>query len=136
MNKWLIGSVFIISGAAAYGFFLFYKKPPDIREEKAIAVISAIELVKEYTKNESQADKDFAGKTIIVSGIITEVRSDSSAVSVSLSSGDALSGVTCIFYPEEAKAVRPLNNGDMIRIKGKCNGKLMDVILNNCSLVQ
>jgi hypothetical protein len=45
-----------------------------------------------------------------------------------------MAAITCSFYNEEMAAVKKLTTGAEVVIKGKCTGKLMDVVLNNCSI--
>jgi hypothetical protein len=47
-----------------------------------------------------------------------------------------MAAVTCSFYSEEAGNIKKINPGDEVTVKGKCTGKLMDVVLNKCSLVK
>jgi hypothetical protein len=37
-------------------------------------------------------------------------------------------------YADELTRIQNLKNGESITIKGKCTGKLMDVVLNNCRI--
>ena len=118
-----------------YGVYLFNLKPPDIREEKAVFEISAETLTKEFSENEAVASKKYVDKVLIVFGKVEEIKSFGKETSVLLSSNDPMSSVTCSFYQEETTRLKNINAGTKIKIKGKCTGKLMDVVLNNCSLV-
>jgi hypothetical protein len=136
MRKWMVGGFSCIVLFVGYGLFQFYKKPSDTRDEKAAFVLSATELSNEFSDDETGASKKFADKIVIVSGKASEIRSDSAALTLTLSTDDPLSGVICSFYPDESANMRKLKPGDRVSIKGKCTGKLMDVVLNNCRIVK
>jgi tRNA_anti-like len=123
--------------AAAYGLYLFNKKPVDIRQEAALYKISAVDLLADFNKDEPAANLKYLDKVIAVKGKVAEIKIDTTGqATVFLDAGDPLSTVTCSFYNEEAKSVENLKKGNEITIKGNCTGKLMDVILNKCSIFQ
>lgn len=138
MKKWkkiVLGILVIFAGAAAYGFYLWNKKPADIRQEAAQFELTATALVDEFNKDENAANKKYLDKVIAVKGNVTDVKTDSSGqATVFLESSDPLASVTCSFYNDEAPSAKALQKGSTVIIKGKCTGKLMDVVLNKCSV--
>ena len=126
----------VISFAAAgYGFYLYHKKPADIRKETARYEISAAGLVDAFSKDETSANQKYLDKVIAVTGKVADVKIDSAGqATVFLDSGDPLAAVTCSFYNEEAATAKMVLRGAAITVKGKCTGKLMDVVLNKCSI--
>ena len=73
---------------------------------------------------------------IAVKGKVSDVKLEPSTgqATVILDSGDPLAAVTCSFYDDEAKMLKKIKQGEAITVKGKCTGKLMDVVLNKCSI--
>lgn len=127
----------VVLACACYGFYLYKKKPADIRKETAAYEITAANLLAEFNADEPAANKKFIDKVIAVKGRVSEIKTDSSGqATVFLDSGDLMSAVTCSFYQEEAPAAKALRQGDQVTIKGKCTGKLMDVVLNKCSITK
>ncbi|HCW07295.1 MAG TPA: hypothetical protein DGG95_08020 [Cytophagales bacterium] len=115
-----------------YGIYLFNKKPLDTREQNADFELTSEQLVNEFSANETSASAKYADKVLFVTGKVNEINLNSATVF--LESGDPLAGVTCSFYPDEAPQLKELRVGQVVKIKGKCTGKLADVVLNNCSL--
>ena len=128
----LVGLVVVVG--VVFGLYMFYKKPADTRTAKAEFTLSANELVAAFDQ-EDEANKKFLDKILQVQGKILEITSDTTGITVMLDSDDPISGVTCSFYADESGKLKDLKEGDAVTIKGKCTGKLMDVVLNNCSLV-
>lgn len=139
MKQWKkIGlALFIIAlTAAAYGYYLFNKKPADVRKISAQYTLTAAALLEDYNKDETAANLKYLDKVISVKGKVTEIKIDTATgqATVILDSGDPMAAVTCSFYDAETAAVKQLQAGAEVIIKGKCTGKLMDVVLNKCSI--
>ncbi|MDE3249625.1 MAG: hypothetical protein KGO82_13240 [Bacteroidota bacterium] len=133
----MLALLLIALACAGYGFYLYKKKPADVRKEKAEFSIGAAELVAAFNADEAAANKKFVDHVLGVSGKVTGIKTDSSGqATVFLDSGDMLSAVTCSFYKEETPSLAAVKQGQLVTIKGQCTGKLMDVVLNKCSIIQ
>ncbi len=132
----MIGTLLVAFAAAGYGFYLFNKKPADVRVMSASYTLSADSLVNVYNQDEKAADKKFLNQVIEIKGTVSKVVLDSATkqATVMLSTNDPLSGVTCSFYDNEASQLKNIKSGAEISVKGVCTGKLMDVVLNKCSI--
>ena len=137
-KKILIGFSLIAFLGVAAGYYLYNKKPADVRRLQPDLSVTANSLIVAFNSDEVAANLKYLDKVIAVKGIIADIKIDSSTgqASVILDSGDPLSAVTCSFYNDEIGAVQKLSMGTEVVIKGKCTGKLMDVVLNNCSIIQ
>ena len=137
-KKILIGVSLITFLGAAGGYYLYNKKPVDVRTLQPDLSVTANSLIVAFNSDEAAANVKYLDKVIAVKGIIADIKIDSSTgqASVILDSGDPMSAVTCSFYNDEIGVVQKLSKGTEVVIKGKCTGKLMDVVLNNCSIVQ
>ncbi len=140
MKKWkqiIYGVLILFMGAISYGFYLHEKKPADIRKEVAQFEMTSSALVEDFNRDETAANKKYLDKVISVKGNVADIKTDSSGqATVFLDSGDPMASVTCSFYNEEAAAVKAIQKGTAVIIKGKCTGKLMDVVLNKCSVIK
>lgn len=98
--------------------------------------VSAIQLMKEYSEDEIAADIKYKGKVIIVSG---EVRSRSrdllQDIFVLLYAENGILSIQCYFSDKRAREVVKLKKGQSVKIKGMVDGKLGNVFLRNCSVV-
>jgi tRNA_anti-like len=134
-KKLLYAFLVIFFAAAGFGFYLYNKKPADVRKLSAKYELSAASLVDDFNKDEKAATVKYLEKVIAVTGKVSDVKLDATGqATVFLDSGDPLAGVTCSFYDEEAKSIKGLQKGATVTIKGNCTGKLMDVVLNKCSI--
>lgn len=137
IKKFLWGTVIIMIALAGYGFYLYNKKPADIRKLDAAYALSAADLITDFNKNETVANSKYLDKVISVKGNVQDLKIDPSGqFTVFLDGGDPMSAVTCSFYEEEAGSSGGIKIGTPLTIKGKCTGKLMDVVLNKCSIIK
>jgi hypothetical protein len=125
--------VFAVAGIL-YALILYNKKHPDTSKVKPDFVITATALQKEFEDSEAAASAKYINKIIEVSGSIASVtKSDSNNVNISLKSSNDLSSVICTIASADPSKYK---TGDELTIRGECSGFLMDVLLNNCAIVQ
>lgn len=135
-KKYVLALLVIVLAAASYGYYLYNKKPADVRLMEANYKLTATALLNEYNKDEAAANIKYLDKVIEVEGTVAEIKLDpeNGQASVILDTGDPMAAITCSFYNEEAASVKKLTVRQVTTIKGKCTGKLMDVVLNRCSI--
>lgn len=132
MNNWkkilsLAVVIGLITAAFVYYYVFIYSKNNhrNVANEKGI-VVTAVQLVNDYTNSEDSANKKYLDKTIEVTGEVASVKQDS-LISVTLKSNDAFASVYCTMQGNQAKP----DSGKTITIKGICTGKLSDVVLKD-----
>jgi hypothetical protein len=120
-----------------YGWYLYNKKPADIRKQTDCIELKATALAEAFNQDEAAANRLYVEKVLIVSGKVSNVQVDNTGhATVFLETGDPLSSITCSFYDDEAGSVKKMVPGATVRVKGNCTGKLVDVILNKCSMAE
>ncbi len=122
----------------AYGIFLFNKKHSDLSNVKPAFTLSSTDLYSAFESDEIAATVKYTGKVIEVRGIVARVEYSSadSTLSITLHEDDQFSGVICTFGGiKDGSPVNPAP-GDQITIRGECSGMLMDVLMNNCVIME
>ena len=133
----LVLFLLLVSAAAGFGWYQYTRKPVDIRTLSPDIKIEAKDLVNEFRNNETQANKKFIDKILLVYGKVTNVETDiNGQVTLFLDGNDPLCAVICSFSKDETITSGDKVQGTELSIKGKCTGMLMDVILNECSVVK
>jgi len=137
IKKIVTAVLLVVLAAAGYGWYVFNKKPADVRQQSADVEIKAKDLLQLFQQNETAANARYVDKVIVVSGVVQSIQTDAlGKMTLSLDTGDPMATVTCSFYNEETAVLKRINNGSPVRVKGICTGMLSDVILNKCSLVK
>lgn len=115
---------------AAVGYYLFTMKVPGLENVDPDYSLTANELFDAFEADEAASLAKYEGKVIAVSGKIDRIKTTETNTNVTLYAENALAGgVNCSFNG----IVSGISEGDRITIKGRCQGFLMDVVLNNCS---
>ncbi len=121
---------------AALGVYVIFKPEKTLVNREPDLAITASELFRNYSINEEAANKTFLGKIIQVSGTIREINIDDSMfTSIILETGDLFSGVNCAMDNKYISNQNDILINSEVTIKGECSGKLIDVVLNNCVLI-
>lgn len=125
----LIGVLLVAFIGAGVGFYLFNKKVPGLEGVTADYTLTADELFDAFDANEGAALTTYENKVVAVNGEVVSVKNQDGRANVILGAANALAGgVNCSFNEE----ISDLEKGDQVTIKGRCQGFLMDVVLNNC----
>jgi FlaG/FlaF family flagellin (archaellin) len=133
MKKLILIAIVVILSAATYAFYLFNKKTPGLENVKSDFKLTSNELFDSFEKDESTAMSKFENKVIEVTGTVFAVQKTDSLSSVTLVADNAMiGGVNCSFNNNKFEA----NVGQIVTIKGRCQGYLTDVILNNSTQVK
>ena len=126
--------LFIAVGGIFAGLYMFNLKHPDTSKAKPDFIITAAALQKDFETNEATASARYINKILEVTGTIVSItRADSSHLNLALNTGNEMSSVICTFALSDPSKFK---TGDEITLRGECSGFLMDVLLNNCAIVQ
>lgn len=134
--KITLGVVMVIAlFGIGMGIRLFRMTDKDMVNAKPDYVISAIDLQKAFEDNESAATAKFVNKILEIEGEVVSVKTvENNALNVTIKSSSDMSSVICTF-PSSADQSK-FSAGSSITVRGECSGFLMDVLMNNCSLVK
>ncbi len=106
-----------------------------IKNKKADYELSSKDLFEAFDADEGAANTKYTGKILEISGSVTDVVKESDQVSISLDTGDMMSVIVCELNKTLSPDEISIKVGDSIKIKGECSGKLIDIILVNCVVV-
>lgn len=127
--------LFIAIAGIWFAIHKFNLQHPDTSKVKPDFIVTATALQKEFDDNEATATSRYVKKIIEVTGNILSVTpADSAHTNISLKTGSDMSSVICTF--KSLKDPSRFQTGKEITLRGECSGFLMDVLLNNCSVVQ
>jgi hypothetical protein len=111
-----------VSGVAYYE----YNRPAADVKEMSAQPVNAVDLFKQFSSNEQQANTTYLNKALQVSGNVLEVKQNPNGPSqIILDSGDPMFGIACSMDKSQT-TVKP---GDHVTIKGICTGYLNDVVI-------
>lgn len=133
MKKVILVILGLIILGGTYGFYLYNKKTPSLENTKPDFTLTAEELYNSFSTNEKDALERYEGKVLQIEGEILSLTQTDSISNIILNSEEALFGaVNCSFNSLKSKH----NKNDKITLKGRCQGFLNSVVLNNCVVVK
>lgn len=118
---------------AAVGYYLWNKPHQNIQAASVDANVTAAQLFAAFEQDEAKANEKYLDKIIQVSGRIADSSTGTEGqIKITLESDDPLFGVICELDPLSEHKRTSFLPGETILLKGKCTGKLMDVVLVRC----
>ena len=125
---------FIALAGILVALYMYNLQHKDLQKVSPDYIMTATDLQEAFEDDETVATSRYTQKIIEVSGIIESVKpGEDKTISIALKTGSDLSSVICTFQsvsdPSEFKI------GEQIIVRGECSGFLMDVLLNNCSII-
>ncbi|MGF1564883.1 MAG: hypothetical protein ACFCUH_05925 [Flavobacteriales bacterium] len=121
-----------VVAVAIYGWYEFNRTVPTLEDAKADFTLAADELFDAFDSDEDGATAKYVGKVIEVSGTVIAIEVKTEGSTVTLEAANAMvGGVNCAFG-----AAPDLKEGQQLTLKCACQGFLMDVVMNNCNVVQ
>lgn len=121
----------VLLGLVGWGIYKLYEPHRNVEAENAVATLTAINLYNEFLNNENSANKKWVGKVVEIRGTIYSISEMENYVSINLQA-TADGGINCSLQKKDLSPDEKFNHGDIITIKGKCTGFLIDVDLVDC----
>jgi hypothetical protein len=129
LKKALIGLIILVLAAAAGVWYIFTEKFTDTIKRKADYTVNAKDLIREFQKNDSLANKKYAEKIIIVNGIVSEMETADTTVNIKFSDPETGGYIIFAFQQNNIPEAKQLKEGDKASIKGSCSGGAYSEIL-------
>ena len=137
MKKILLGLLILLLILAAGGFYLFNMSGNSVAKKDADHTLTAAALYQEYSGNEKKSNIKYIGKTIEISGKISEMSTDHDGATVLMfAEPGEFEGVMCTIEKDQNTSTLAL--GQAIKVKGQCTGMLemTGVVLNKGILIK
>ncbi len=143
MNTKIKRAVLVLTGggliAVAVAVYMYNKPHENIEKTKADFTLTAMELAEAFQENEEAANTRYLGKILVVSGEVKLLGSSEDG-SLSYSLFDPFNGVTCTLNAEyvrlNSSGISLIEEGSQVIFKGRCDGKLTDVRVSDCVLLE
>lgn len=136
----LLLSILIILVVGAFVGYKIWNKPFEDPLRGDAVKVTAVQLFNDFTANETVAQKKYVpeklgDKIVEVSGEISEIgKNDDGGTFYTLKTSDVIFGVKCVM--DKGEEIANAKVGDIITVRGFCNGYNMDVIVNRCKTLK
>ncbi|MBL0358598.1 MAG: hypothetical protein IPP72_17815 [Chitinophagaceae bacterium] len=128
LKKILIAAILLLLVGAGAAWYFFTQKFEDTASTKAEYTVNALDLISEFKKSDSAANKKYSEKIITVNGKITSVESADTTVNLKITNPEG-SYIIFAFQQKDLADVKKIKEGDSVSIKGSCSGGSYSEIL-------
>lgn len=132
LKKIIISALILAFIGAFIGYKMYNKPHVNVATEKADIVLSADQILADFTTDEAVANAKYLEKIIQVKGIVLETKIENNTGIIILQTNDDFATILCHLTPQETKNISKIKKGQQITLKGICTGFLMDVVLVKC----
>ncbi|MEO5890921.1 MAG: hypothetical protein ABIQ31_11745 [Ferruginibacter sp.] len=133
MNPWfkriLYGIIIVALLGAGLVWYIFSEKFADTSETPADFTVNAMDLIHEFEKNDSLANKKYTEKIIVVNGTVSGIEPADTTVNIKMVDTASGSYVIFAFQPQHRDEAKTIKAGDNVSIKGSCSGGAYSNIL-------
>jgi hypothetical protein len=127
--------VAVVVFAVAAAALMYFKPHPSVKNAEPAFTLSALELIDAFTNDEASATMLYGGKVLEVTGILKAISFSDSSMVLQMGDTNRIESVSCYVYNGKQAHYASLRPGKSVRVKGFCNGMLLDVILDKCILL-
>lgn len=120
----------VILIASVIAVFKYYKPHRSVQKEEPAFRLSVAELVSAFSNDETDANARYAGKVLEVHGTLKEMILNDSTLILLMGDSSQMTGVSCYLQRDQKDKYTTLIRGEQVRVKGICNGMLLDVVID------
>ncbi len=123
----LLAFLLIAVAGGIYGYKEYNRTAQDIVSVKAAFIITSNDIINDFTKNDSIANKKYLGKTIAIIGFIKTIDKDENGFfTVVIGDSSSTTSVRCSMDSIHNNEGISLKEGTKINVKGICTGYTKD----------
>lgn len=120
--------ILVLAGVATT-WYIFTEKFEDTTKVKADYTVNAIDFIKEFQQNETEANKKYIEKIIIVNGIVSEIKNADTTANIIMTDVNSGAYIIFAFQQQHVAEARQMKVGDNVSLKGSCSGGNYSMIL-------
>ncbi len=115
---------------------LYYKPHRSVGRDEPAFRLTVPQLAEAFSEDEEKANTLYSGKVLEVEGTLKEMILNDSTLILLMGEESQAMGVSCYLNKDQKNKYRSLKRGAQVRIKGICNGMLLDIVMDKCVLLQ
>ena len=128
--KWTLLSLLVLAIAGAVIVWrIFTDTFSDTSGLKPDYTLNARDLIADFQKSDSAANRKYAEKLILVRGVVTEVEKADTTVNIKMADTTTGAYIIFAFQQQHLAEAKTIKEGDSVAIKGSCSGGAYSQIL-------
>lgn len=113
--------------------------PSASEQPKAAIKVTALALSSAYKDNEVAADAKYKGQTVEITGTVDTIGKDildTPYIALATTQYAIIDRIQCMFSKSDEPQLATVTKGQNITLRGEVSGKMGNVVVNGCSIVQ
>ncbi len=128
-KKIFLAIVILAIAGGAVAWYIFTEKFTDTTDRKAAYNLAAMDLLKEFTTNDSLANKKYTEKIITITGTVSAIEFADTTANIKFIDTVSGSYIIFAFQQQHLAEAKHLKEGEKVSIKGSCSGGIYSEIL-------
>jgi hypothetical protein len=125
----LIAALVLLVAVAAIVWYIFTREFEDTATQQAAYTVSAAPFLSEFRNSIDAANKKYSEKIIVVNGRVSEVEKADTTLNIKMLPDSTDDYIIFAFQQKDMDAVKQVQPGDSIAIKGSCSaGTYSDIL--------
>jgi tRNA_anti-like len=124
----VIGLVLVAIAAGVY-WYVATEKFSDTKDRKAAFTVNAIDFIREFEKNEGDANKKYKDKIITVNGRVSEIEAADTTMNIKIIDTANNSFIIFAFQEQHLSEPKTVKVGDTVSIKGSFSAGIFSQIM-------
>ncbi len=124
----VVGLVLVALAAAIY-WYVATEEFSDTTDRKAAFTVNAIDFIREFEKNESEANKKYKDKIVTVNGTVSEIEAADTTMNIKIIDTVSSSFIIFAFQEQHLSEPKTVKVGDTVSIKGSFSAGIFSQIM-------
>jgi len=124
----VVGLVLVAIAAGIY-WYVATEKFSDTTDRKAAFTVNAIDFIREFEKNESEANKKYKDKIVTVNGRVSEIEAADTTMNIKIIDTVSSSFIIFAFQEQHLSEPKTVKVGDTVSIKGSFSAGIFSQIM-------
>ena len=129
----IAASILLIAGVAAY-WYISTEKFADTKDRKPAFTVNAIDFIREFHKDNTEANTKYADKIVLLKGRVNEIEAADTTLNIKFIDTTSGSYAIFAFQDKHLGEAKTLKVGDSISIKGSFSSGIYSDILGTTAI--
>jgi len=129
VKRILIAVLAIVVVLSGIYWYVATEKFSDTKDRKADYTVNAIDFIREFEKNQKEANDKYKDKIITVNGIVSEIEAADTTMNIKMMDTVSKSIIIFTFQEQHLSEPKTVKAGDAVSIKGSFSAGIFSDIL-------
>jgi uncharacterized membrane protein len=129
LKRLLVVGLVLVAIAAGIYWYVATEKFSDTTDRKAAFTVNAIDFIREFERNEIEANKKYKDKIVTVNGRISEIEAADTTMNIKIIDTVSSSFIIFAFQEQHLSEPKTVKVGDTVSIKGSFSAGIFSQIM-------